>query len=270
MPRRARPGAALDRFDCYERCVQNAPAMARFLHAVHGGNPRTLREDFCGTGGVCRAWVALKPPHARGRRAVGVDRDAEPLSRLRRASRPGRVRAVRADARDCRIRADVVSATNFPLGYLHTRRELLRYLRGVHASLNPGGIFVCDTYGGKTAFKVGATVRDVWCDGGLRIRYTWEQRDADPLTAMVTNVLHFRGDAGGTVVFDHPEAFVYRWRLWSVPEIREALRDAGFRRTDVYSTLADAVDQHGRAHVRPVEDPAELEPTFFVCVVGRA
>lgn len=236
--------------------------MARFLEAVHGGTPRTLREDFCGTGGVCRAWATISAAH----RAVGVDMDAEPLRRLRRIAR---VRAVKSDVLACAERADVISATNFSIGYWHSRRDLVRYLRACRTRLLPRGVFVCDTYGGASAFVRGSVVRDHFTPAGIRVRYTWQQRLADPLTAMVEDALHFRADRDGEVIFEQADAFVYRWRLWSVPEVREAMAEAGFARTEVYADLAEAVDQAGRAYVSPVTDPDDLGESFIVCVAGR-
>jgi hypothetical protein len=248
--------------------VQNTGRLAAFLYAVHGGRPRVLREDFCGSGGVCRAWAGLGARHRGGGRfrAVGVDLDAEPLSRLRGAAG---VRAVRADVMDCPARADIISATNFPIGYLWTRRDLMRYLRRSRERLRMGGVFVCDTYGGATAFTTGTLLRDVWTDDGVRIRYMWEQREADPLTGMVTDVLHFRADRAGDVVYEEADAFVYRWRLWPLAELREAMAEAGFRSSEVHVQLADAVDSDGQVYVKPVEGPSELSKSFVVLIAAR-
>lgn len=235
--------------------------MASFLAAVHGGEPRTLREDFCGTAGVARAWAA----NGLGRRAIAVDMDAAPL---KRAKAPG-VRAVRSDVLRCPLKADLISATNFPIGYLHTRSALVRYLKLCRARLNPRGVFVCDTYGGVTAFTRGTMVRDIPAPGGVRIRYTWEQRKADPITGLVEDAIHFRATRNGELVYQEADAFVYHWRLWSIPELRDAMAEAGFRAVDVYSELADAVDHTGRTHVRPVTDPRELGETFVVCLAAR-
>ena len=32
----------------------------------------------------------------------------------------------------------------------------------------------------------------------------------------------------------HKRAFSYDWRMWTIPEIREAMADAGFKATHVY------------------------------------
>ncbi len=264
-------GPRLDKYDCYELCVQNPARMAPFLRAVHGGDPIILREDFCGTGGVCRAWASMTPLAAgrrrRALRAIGVDRDPEPLARSRGVAG---VRVVRSDVRDCDAAADVLTATNFSIGYWHTRRDLVRYLKLCRARVRPGGVFVCDTYGGATAFTTGTLTRDVWLDDGVRVRYTWEQREADPLTGRVLDVLHFRADRAGDVIFEQSDAFTYDWRLWSVPELREALRDAGFAEVLVYAELADAVDSEGRVYVRPVAGPEDLDESFVVLIAARA
>lgn len=263
MSRAARkPGKRWSRYDLYELCVQSPERMAPFMRAVHGGDPRVMREDFCGSGGVCRAWAA----QGRAFRAIGVDLDAEPLARLRGLPR---VKAVRADALTCPLKADIISATNFPLGYWPTRRALVKYLRLTRARLSSRGVFICDTYGGQSAFTPGSTRRDFWLDGGIRVRYTWEQREADPLTARVVDVVHFRLDLAGEVIQDIPDAFVYEWRLWPIAELREAMAEAGFRSTEVYTQLADALDSDGRLYVRPIDGPDELGPDYVVCIAAR-
>jgi hypothetical protein len=94
------------------------------------------------------------------------------------------------------------------------------------------------------------------------VRYTWEQREADMLTAMVTNVLHFQVEVDGDVIARHPEAFVYRWRLWSVPELRTAMAEAGFIDTSVYQDIGP--------HAEPMTHGRELREAGIVCIVARA
>lgn len=252
---------APDRYDLYEAAAQSPEMEARFLRAVHAGDPRVLCEDFCGSGAVCRAWVDLHPDH----RAVGVDLDPEALGALRARATPHqteRLAIERRDVLDATTKADIVCALNFPVGYWHSRAELLRYLRGAHARLNPGGVFVCDIYGGANAFIVGESDQEL--RGG--VLYTWEQREADPTTGLVENAMHFRMPDGREV----RDAFVYRWRLWSIPELRDALADAGFESTEVHNRLGDAIDDDGNLHVRPIVDAGlELDDDFVVYVVGR-
>lgn len=237
-----------------------------FLRAIHGREPVIFAEDFCGTAAMSRAWVT----RVKGGRAIAVDHDPEPLARARGHKT---VRVIRGNVFTAtntkRDAADIVFVGNFSIGEIHDRPRLVGYLRRCRARLRPGGVFICDTYGGESAFTVGAVHRMHPGPGPCRTRYTWEQRTADPATGRVVNAMHFRVDRAGSIELALHDAFVYDWRLWSVPELRDALTEAGFTSTAVYGKMPDAVDTDGRAYVAPITDPGELGPSFIVCVVGR-
>ncbi len=271
----------LNRHDLYERCVQNPAVVVRLLLAIHGGSPSRLREDFSARARVSRQWCREVPAGS----ATAVDLDAALLHAL--GGKASRVTPVTGDALRQPVRphsADVVFVGNFSMGEVHHRTALVRYLRDSAARLSPGGVFVCDTYGGASAFRTGAVQRThPWSppggtsararrDADLRIRYTWEQRDADALTGMVTNAIHFRVLRGGEVLGDITDAFVYRWRLWSVPELRDAMIEAGFAATSVYADVPDAQDSEGRWYASPIDSAADREAlgeSFIVCVAAR-
>lgn len=251
-----------DKHDLYEICVQSPRHLAPLLRAVHGNAPRVLGEDFAGTAALSYEWVKRD-----GARAVAVDLDAQALAK--HPDHP-RVSKVLSDVRTVPDACDALFVGNFSIGYLHTRRELVAYLRHARSRLNPGGVFVCDTYGGESAFLTGEVHRPHPLPGGLLCRYTWEQRRADPLTGMVTDVIHFRIEKAGVIEAEMFDAFVYEWRLWSVPELRDAMDEAGFAQTQVYAKLADAWDDEGNAYVEPVIDAEdELDESFIVLVAGR-
>lgn len=253
----------MDRYDLYELAVTEPRRLWRFLRAVHGRNPRILREDFSGSGALSRAWAEADPRF----RAIAVDRDPEPLRRLDDAPN---VQAITVDVMSCRAKADIIAATNFSIGYLHTREALLAYLRHARRCLHPRGVFLSDTYGGTDASTTGRTTQRLRAPGGRRVEYTWEQRTANPLTGCVTDVLHFRlwerGKKRPTVFRD---AFVYDWRLWSIPELREAMLEAGFRKVEVYDRLGSAIDHTGTLHVRPLADGDSLDANYVVYVAAR-
>lgn len=258
--------------DLYEISVQNPPLAAALLRAIHGGPARVLQEDFSGSAAVSRAWIRNAPVA----RAVAVDLDARALARARRlAGRTARLRTVRGDALRCPLagtpRPDVVFVGNFSIGEIHERAALVRYLERCRDRLAPGGVFVCDTYGGATAFVRGSSQRTIPHprDASLRILYTWEQRAADPMTARVENAIHFRLIRGRDVLRDITDAFVYRWRLWSLPELRDAAAEAGLGDTAVYAQIPDAADSAGNAYALPVQSPDELGDSFIVCVAMR-
>lgn len=259
----------LSHHELYERCVQSPKDLPPLLRAIHGGDPTRLGEDFCGTAALSKAWCAQVPDAS----ATAVDRDPDPLA-VARADAPANLAVLEGDVFEATRPAaahpaDVIFVGNFSIGEIHERARLVEYLRHARARLAPGGVFICDTYGGESAFLTGAVHRNHPGPGGTTIRYTWEQREADPLTGRVVNALHFRLDDAGTITQELHDAFVYDWRLWSVPELRDAMAEAGFARAQVFAKLPDAVDDEGRVYINPVEDPGDLEDSFIVCVAGR-
>jgi len=254
----------MDRHDCYERCVQSPADLVPFLRALHAGTPTLLREDFCGTGAISRFWTALVP----GGSAVATDLDDQTLAEARRragAGHPIEFRRCDAIAATDADPADVIFVGNFSIGYIHDRATLVRYLERSRQRLRPGGVFVCDTYGGAASFTIGATERTHHAPDGAVIRYLWRQDHADPLTNLVRTSLHFRVLQGSEVVADFPDAFSYHWRLWSIAELREAMREVGFASSAVHAQISPATS--GRPV--PVTVPAELGPTWFVCIAAR-
>ena len=271
-----------NRHTLYELCVQSVRHAVPLLRAIHGNAPRILGEDFAGTAALSRHWLETDAEA----RAIAVDSDADTLAH---AGEHERLTTIVGDVLGCDAPADVIFVGNFSIGYLHTRAELVRYLRHAHGRLGStspererGGsssnVFVCDTYGGETSFAIGEVHRphpipedklaEFGVEPGTRVRYTWEQREADPLTGMVTNAIHFRLERAGVISEEFIDAFVYEWRLWSVPELRDAMLEAGFAETAVYAQLPDAVDSDGNPYIALV-DPYELEDNFIVCVAGR-
>lgn len=212
----------MDPWECYERAVQSAADSLRLVLSEHGATALSLAEHFAGSAALSRAFVASRDD----RRALALDLDGGALERARGVER---LETLTCDVREAlHAPVDIVHAGNFSLGYLHTRRELVDYLRRARASLAPGGLFACDTYGGASAFSLGSSQRRVELDGERELTSLWERRAADPFTARVENVLSFRVTARGELLAHWPDAFVYRWRLWSVPELCDALLEGGF------------------------------------------
>lgn len=277
----------LDRFDCYELCVQSPRHVAAFLRGVHGNEPVVLREDFCGTAALSRYWIRDAIRKGEPGRAVAIDLDRATLEKADHLARAegvaDRVRLVCADAlapntpgmeraeaqRDAAC--DVVFVGNFSIGYIHGRAQLVEYLRRCKARLDlgqggfGGGVFACDTYGGAGAFRLGGLSRLHPSRGREMIRYQWSHDAADSLTGIVENSIGFRIEIDGEVVREMPRAFVYRWRLWSIHELREAMMEAGFRETAVYKDVNIAPGQTPE----PVHDARELGEDWIVLVVAR-
>lgn len=295
--RRVTPGnnpPVLNPLQCYELCVQSPRHVVNFLHALHGHVPRVLREDFCGTAAVSRRWVRDGLNDGDDRRAICIDLDPAALAYARDAARdadipcrewsnsaprpPGRCEIVLArgdcvgkDAPLASEGCDAIFVGNFSIGYIHRRTDLCAYLRRSLDRLRRGnagfggGVFVCDTYGGAGAFRLGGIRRRHVSPGREVVLYEWVHEKADALTSMVENSISLRVEEDGQIVQEYPRAFTYRWRLWSIAELREAMSEVGFTSTSVYSEI----------NVAPGETPqavgeGELGEDWTVCVAARA
>lgn len=217
----------------YEAAVQAPDVECDFLlHAyrkIRGRAPQSLREDFSGTASISCEWVKTGPR----RRAIGVDLDADVLEsgRQRHLSRltPGqqkRVELVHGDVTRVRTaKVDIVGAFNFSYWIFKTRAEMLQYFRRARAALATDGLFVLDAYGGYEAYK---ELRETTkCKG---FTYIWQQEKYYPITGDMLCHIHFRFPDGSRI----DKAFTYDWRLWTLPELRELLAEAGFSRVTAW------------------------------------
>jgi len=259
--------ALADRYDLYLRSVQSPENEVYFFNraykAAYGGKPSLLREDFCGTAAVCYEWVKGKPD----RRAIGVDLDPEPLAwgtehvatELSEKARD-RVTLLQADARAVSgPKADVVAAQNFSFYYFHTRDDLRRYFRAAYRNLAKKGVLVLDVLGGPECMEEGHEETKSY----RGFKYIWEQKRFDPITHECEFVIHFHFPDGSKL----HRAFVYDWRLWTIPEIRELLAEAGFKRSDVYWEGTDAKTGQGNDVYRRREH-AESDQAFVAYIAA--
>jgi SAM-dependent methyltransferase len=256
-PRPASGGRPPDRFALYEVAVQGVDWDLDFIERVWrrrnpGREPRTFREDFCSTAALATGW-ALR---GRERRAWGVDLDAEPLDWARRRRLPHareaarRVTLVRGDVRTVRVpRVDAACALNFSWWVFHDRVELLRYLRAARAGLRPGGVLVLNLFGGGDAEqaltertrKAAASAPDGTMLPGFT--YVWEHTAVNAADRRLVAHIHFELRDGRRL----RRAFTYDWRMYTIPELRDALHEAGFASFEVWSEGYDARTGRGNA-----------------------
>jgi hypothetical protein len=136
-----------------------------------------------------------------------------------------RIELIEGDVRSAEIPpTDVVCAFNFSYWIFPTRSEMLGYFETVYNNLNPDGIFFLDAFGGSNAFMEVSEPTEI--DG---FTYIWEQSAYSPVTGRMKTHIHFEFPDGSRL----KDAFSYQWRLWTLPEIRELLEEAGF----AYSTV---------------------------------
>lgn len=217
-----------DKHVLYQQSVNAADVDVEFLEKLFqkqfGRPARILREDFCGTFLLSCHWVASHPENM----AYGLDIDPEPLAWGKshnalalKDNQTNRLFPIRMDVLKGHLvcAVDIVDAQNFSWFVFKDRATLLAYFSSVYSSLKTEGLFVLDIYGGPDAQILCEDVRE--CDD---FDYVWEQAAYDPITANTLCHIHFRFPDGTSM----PYAFSYDWRLWTIPETRDVLLEAGF------------------------------------------
>ncbi|MEO8464079.1 MAG: class I SAM-dependent methyltransferase [Gammaproteobacteria bacterium] len=222
-----------DIHDLYERAVQSVDVEVEFLRdtfrALRSRDAQSFREDFCGTAALSCEWIRT----GSNRYAIGVDNDPGVLdwgrrkhvARLTELAR-SRVKLLNDDVRTVATDpVDMVGAFNFSYYCFTTRDELRSYFASVRAGLKSDGIFFLDAFGGPEASDL--VKEKTKLDG---FTYVWEQAVFEPVTGRILCHIHFKFPDGSKI----KRAFTYDWRLWTLPELRELLTEAGYSKVRVY------------------------------------
>jgi len=232
-----------DKYALYESAVYDPEADVDFVMRVHREKdrpePSYLREDFAGTCRMAAVWVEGH----ENRRAVCLDLDPEPMEwGHKRHLQPLGESANRVDQRLEDVLTattpgvEVVTAFNFSYWIFKQRKTLLKYFKSVHTNLVGGGLFLLDIQGGPDVQREGVDEREE--DG---FWYIWNTGCYDAIT----------GDSQCSISFEFPDdsrltdAFVYDWRMWNLPEVRDILTEAGFDNVEVYW---EGVDEDGEGN----------------------
>lgn len=259
--------------ELYQLSVQNVESEIDFIdetfEQIRGRKAVTLREDFCGTGNTSAEWVRRRPTNT----AIGLDLDQPTLdfghqthvanldedaaSRIslihRNVLTPGD-----AGGSDC------VLAMNFSYWLFKTREDLRNYFIAVRESLGEQGVFFLDHYGGSEAMTETREAKKIDDGPGRVFTYIWEQKHFNPITGDMECRIHFKFPDKTKL----NDAFVYHWRLWSMPEIRELLSEAGFANVVVYWEGDDEDDdEEGNGEYEPTLE-GTADPAFISYIVA--
>jgi cyclopropane fatty-acyl-phospholipid synthase-like methyltransferase len=241
-----------DPYVLYQESVQDVEAEIDFVEETWGELRRRpaelLREDFCGTANTACEWVRRDESHY----AIGVDVNENVLrwGELHNISQldveqQARITLLHDDVLDAEVEpADIVLAMNFSYYLFQERAELLDYFESVRENLVDDGIFFLDAYGGYDAPRVLEEERE--CDG---FTYIWDQAEFNPIDSVMRCRIHFTFPDGSRI----ENAFDYHWRLWTLPELREVLEEAGFSQVDVYWEGTDGETGEGDGIFEPAE-----------------
>lgn len=222
-----------DKHILYELAVQSPEAEIDFadrLYRQHFKRSATrLREDFCGTALVACEWATKRPDNI----AYAVDLDKPTLDwgmehnvSMLPEDAISRVHLIHDDVLNVvRPKVEMILALNFSYFLFLEWDQLVGYFKQALRSLDKEGMLILDSYGGYEAQQVMEEKRKL--DG---FTYIWDQASYNPINDHCTCNIHF-SFPDGTMM---RKAFNYRWRLWTLGAIRDALRAAGFQTTKVY------------------------------------
>ena len=169
------------------------------------------------------------------RTAIGVDIDEETLEWGRQhnlqpagSDVASRVTLLQKDVREVvEPGVDITCAFNFSFCIFKTRDALREYFAKAREGLNDDGMLVLDIFGGtecQNELEEETELEDV--EG----TYVWEHARFNPITNEILCHIHFEFPDKSRM----DKAFTYDWRLWSLPELKELLEEAGYSKVRIY------------------------------------
>ncbi|KAJ3057111.1 hypothetical protein HK097_000575 [Rhizophlyctis rosea] len=219
--------------------------------------PLILREDFCGTAILCRAFCKS---HVE-REAYGVDLDPSVIYyaksvTLSEGPESERVKVTLGNVLSTPTElglpeVDITAGLNYGCFYFKKRRDLVKYLTNARMGLRKGGCLIVDVFGGARVTSRGGRLNRR--DFG-KFSYFFEQKPFEATTNTARVHLHFRFEDGSWL----KNAFQYDFRAYTIVEIKEAMLDAGFRHTQTWvAGSAEQEDAEGSGEENGNEDEDE-------------
>lgn len=233
-----KPVQSYSKYFYYRESVQSPGEDVKFFTKVYKSfykkAPLTLREDFCGTFSISVAWVKA----GKERKAIAVDEDKKPLNYGKThylscldESQKKRLTVLQKNVLSLSLPgADIISVSNFSYYVFKERKKLLEYFKKVRKKIKKSGLFIIDAFGGSDTD--GPNEEAVEEKG---FTYYWDQEDFDPITNQAKFYIHFKRKGERKRI----KQFTYDWRMWSLPELRDILTDAGFSKVHSYWEMSD-------------------------------
>jgi SAM-dependent methyltransferase len=253
--------------DLYQNAVQAPEADVEFFidtyNKLRGKQALLMREDFCGTALLSVEWCKTDP----ARTAIGIDLDKPTLEWGQKhnidaadGNMKERVTLIEANVLDSdatTAKADITCALNFSYNIFKTRDALREYFTAARKGLKEDGLFIIDMFGGTETMDELEEERDVDDED---FTYIWDQDKFNPITHEMLCYIHFNFPDGSKL----KKAFTYDWRLWTMPEVIELLKEAGFSKVRVFwEEFVDSDDDddemEGTGNYEEVTEPENQE-----------
>jgi hypothetical protein len=233
-----------DRHVMYQAAVQAVDVEVEFLDKLfldlRGRPALSFKEDFCGTALLSVEWCKSNPQ----RTAIGVDIDEDTLkwAEQHNLQPAGSEVASRVSLLNQDVRAvndpqvDITCAFNFSFCIFKTRDALREYFVKARAGIKADGILVLDMFGGTECLDELEEETELEDVEGT---YVWEHAKFNPITNEILCHIHFEFPDKSRM----EKAFTYDWRLWSLPELKELLEEAGYSKVRIYWEKFEDTDE---------------------------
>ena len=223
-----------DKYWHYRHSVQSPDLDVRFMRKCYRQlkkrEPYLFREDFCFTFAISCEWVKL----GKAYQAIAVDIDNAPLKygkkhylSLLKPEQQKRMTIKQANVLHYKnsTKVDMIGASNFSYFALKTRKDLKKYFQKCLKALKSHGLLILDCLGGNDCFSANEERTD-----HKNFSYYWDQHSFDPISHNTVFYIHYKRKGEKK----RHKVFTYHWRLWTIPELRDLLKEAGFRKVHVY------------------------------------
>ena len=222
-----------DKYFYYKKSVQSPPEDIQFFQKTYKHffkKPAYIfREDFCGTFYLAYHWIQK---HSKNK-AIAIDADKEPLeygnvhhlSKLKESQKK-RLTVLNKNVLDKKLpKAEIITVSNFSYYALRERNLMLKYFKNIHKALLTKGLFIIDVLGGPDCEEL--SEEEVQ---HKNFSYYWDQDYFDPIKRTGRFYIHFKRKGEKK----REKVFSYHWRLWSLPELKDILLEAGFSKVYIY------------------------------------
>ena len=199
------------------------------------GNKATIfREDFCSTFLNSLTWVKSNPKNV----AYAIDLDPVPLQygkevhiKTLREDQKKRLHVVNDNVMTVKTpKVQIISISNFSICFLKKRKDMLAYFKACLSALQPKGLFIFDLLGGEELPEDEEDATNFKLPDGQKATYYWEHASYNVLSNEAEFYIHYKIKGQKKM----NRVFSYDWRMWSLPELKDLLLDAGYSRVDFY------------------------------------
>jgi hypothetical protein len=259
----------------YQKSVQSPeqdiPFVTGYVQEYTKQPLRWLREDFCGTALLSSYFVTRHPDN----HALGIDLDWPTLNwgikhNVSHLTPDQQQRLALVNDNVLNIQhplSQLTLAMNFSYMVFRDRPALFHYFTNARKSLQPGGLFMLDIWGGsetQVAQEEHREIENSDDDGIGDFIFVWDQDIFDPTTYFCTTRIHFLFRDGSEL----RNAFVYQWRLWTIPDVMELLQEAGFADVHFLWEGTDPDTHEGTGTYHRVEK-GDSDPSWIAYIVGQ-